>query len=321
MLSKWFPWDFFKNNPDVLDMRKPGIYALEVFDPFLERMITFTLKSKCSKLNYLSGQELTPDWLSQQFQELDLFSFAEESKQNPNFWFVLNSDEIPRLTRQKIIDNEIDTDENFLILSFTKKSTLFEELSKLDHVQSLKMEEPRFWETSKYLGFLETRMGMDIDSGVHQYILDAVENDTQSFVEALSKLRRFSTSWKSNQMGEVKKLIFKSRLDQFQLATIFSKKRKLEFYKSLIQTETDFDSFRSLFAFMQGHLIKLMDTSYIAKKKRPSKYDKEIDTLSKVWDSDELQEELKNFAALEILAKQKSPELHFQLRNNYFHSL
>ena len=324
MLSKWYPWDFFKNNPKVVDTRTPGYFAIEVFDPYLERMITFNLRNSYNGIQYISGPEVTPDWLSQQFQELDLFSFnPDTSSSNPTTWLILNPDEIPKQTRVLILENSISLDQNNLIFSFTKKSSFFDELSKCDFINCLKMDEPRFWETSKYLNFLEIQMGMNLDSVVHQYILDAVANDTQSFIEALSKLRRFNTTWSGlpKSLDQVKAIVHKSRLDQFSLASLFCKKKKVNFYKQLIDVEADFDSFRMLFSFMQGHLMKLIDPSYMSKKTRMSKYDKEIDAHSKLWRKSELEKEISLFSNFEILAKQKSEQLKFELRAQYLEEL
>jgi hypothetical protein len=166
-------------------------------------------------------------------------------------------------------------------------------------------------------------MGLNIDSSVVQYILDSVPNNTSEFVQALSKMRRFHVKWSySGQQKELlQELVSKTRVDQFSLASKFSQRNKAFFYKSLIDTELDFDSLRSLFNFMQGHLLKLYDPSYMYKKPRMTKYDKEIDAHSKLWDRKDLLLAVNQFSDFEILAKQKSDLLLTQLRTEYFEAL
>ena len=324
MLSKWFPWDFFKHNPSIIDQNTKGLYAIEVFDPYLEKMVTFRLKSYGHKFNNIVGNEVTPDWLSSKFKELDLFSFNQETQtEETSFWLVLNAGDIPKESRQLILEKEINFSSHVFVLSFAKKNTFFEEIAKVKEFTALKMEEPRFWETSKYLSFLCDQLKINIDSTVQQYLLESVPNYTQDFIQALSKLKRFNNKWGSDkaQLKLLKELILKTRVDQFELASKFSQRNKIYFYKSLIDTELDYDSLRSLFNFMQGHLLKLYDPSYMQKKARLSKYDKEIDAHSKLWKQSELLDEVDHFTEFEILAKKKSESLLTLMRSEYFSSL
>ena len=133
MLSKWFPWDFFKHNPGIIDVNSKGLYAVEVFDAYLEKMVTFRLKSYGQKYNNIVGNEVTPEWLSSKFKELDLFSFNQETQtEETSYWLVLNADGISKESRQLILDQEINFSNHVFVLSFAEKSTFFDELSKIN---------------------------------------------------------------------------------------------------------------------------------------------------------------------------------------------
>ena len=324
MLSKWVPWDFFKHNPNIIDQNSRGLFGIEVFDSFLEKMVTFKLKSNGQKFNVVVGSELTPDWLISKFQELDFFSFNQEIQtETTNHWLVLNAEDIPNESKKLILAKAIDFSSHVLVLSFAKRNSFFDDLGKIDEYQCLKMEEYKFWDTPKYLSFLAEQMAMNIDSSVSQYILDSVPNTTQEFVQVLSKMRRFNQTWTNSQKqkGLLRELVSKTRVDQFALASKFSQRNKPFFYKSLIETELDFDSLKSLFNFMQGHLLKLYDPSYMYKKPRMTKYDKEVDAHSKLWKKADLLLAVKQFSDFEILAKQKSDLLLTEMRSEYFEAL
>ncbi len=317
MLSKWYPWDFFKNHLDLFHLNRKGLHALEVFDPYLEKMVTFRLKSQGMRFKVLMGSELSEEWLIQKLQELDLFSFDSAGQQDQtSYWLVLNSDQIPKSTQQLILEKKIDFSSHFLLMSFTKKNQFFDELSKSNYFQCCKMEEPRFWEMSKYLDFLSEQVGINLDSATHQYILDSVTHSTQDLIQALSQLKRHVHYFSGVEKGVelVKKILSKSRVDQFSLSSTFSQKNKRLFYQSLLEMEVDFDSLRGLFRFMQGHLLKLYDPSFMEKKSRLSKYDREVAAQSKLWNKADLIDTIAQFSKFEILAKQSNAQLMVQLK-------
>ena len=68
---------------------------------------------------------------------------------------------------------------------------------------------------------------------------------------------------------------------------------------------------------MQGHLLKMADPSYISKKTRPSKYDKQIERQSLNWCKADLQQAMRLFGELQLDAKSKDPFLFQKLKNQY----
>ena len=104
-----------------------------------------------------------------------------------------------------------------------------------------------------------------------------------------------------------------SLTEKFRIKNYGNKKFK-PFFESVSQAPLNFESFRSLCSFMQTHLIKLADPSYIKGKAKPSQYDKKILSESKLWKSAELRRSLRFFGELEILAKSKNREVFDRLR-------
>ena len=100
-------------------------------------------------------------------------------------------------------------------------------------------------------------------------------------------------------------MISVEKLDQFQLASLFSRKKFSDFFDRLLKVDEDFDRLRSLSLFMQSHLIKMLDTGYLEKKTRLTSYDKEISSASRLWKDHELLREIERFNRWEILSKKK----------------
>ncbi len=122
-------------------------------------------------------------------------------------------------------------------------------------------------------------------------------------------------------LKELKELLTLEKLDQFALASLFARKKFKEFFAKLVQLEGDFDKMRAFFNFLQSHLVKMSDTSYLAKKARLTQYDKDLESTSKLWKGSELLEAIERFNKWEILSKKKDSVLWHELKQSSFHSL
>jgi len=120
---------------------------------------------------------------------------------------------------------------------------------------------------------------------------------------------------------DVAALLPVSRINQFEMASMFSSKKTSIFYESLMKSDADINIYFEFFAFMQSHIMKLLDPSYINKKPRPTKYDKEILAHTALWERKELMRELRRFGKLEILCKKKSPDLKIELQRLYLQAI
>jgi hypothetical protein len=119
---------------------------------------------------------------------------------------------------------------------------------------------------------------------------------------------------KEISVNEVKSLFTLDKLDQFALASLFTRKKFLDFYDRLVMLEGDFGKMRGFFNFMQGHLTKLADTSYLAQKPRLTQYDKDLQSTSKLWTREEITVEIERFNQWEIQSKSKDSFLWNDLR-------
>lgn len=119
----------------------------------------------------------------------------------------------------------------------------------------------------------------------------------------------------------MKSLFTLDKLDQFAMASLFTRKKFTDFYDRLVILEGDFDKMRGFFNFMQSHLVKLADTSYLAAKPRLTQYDKDLQSTAKLWKSDEITREIERFNQWEVQSKKKDNFLWNELRQTHLRAL
>jgi len=105
------------------------------------------------------------------------------------------------------------------------------------------------------------------------------------------------------------------------MASLFTRKKMIDFYDRLVMLEGDFDKMRGFFNFMQSHLIKLSDTSYLSQKPRLTQYDKDLLGTSKLWNTSDIAKNIKTFNHWEILSKKKDSSLWNEIRSTHLRVL
>lgn len=317
MLSKWLPWDFFKRFGDSIQRNRPGLYTLWAFDQFMVRIFQNNLPTgifEGGKIFVLMGKDISRDWVEANLMSLTFFGGGES-------FFVHNAEDIPKEAQELLASGEIDFSSRFFILSFSSDCPFRKKLVDKIDGEHIVINAPPFWEGGKLLDFIADQNQVRLSFDARNYILMAVEHQTADFQTALNMLKLNYPEHSQLTLEQVQSLLKISRLDQFTLASLFSCKKKMQFFEHLLNIDNDFDDLRTFFSFMQSHLIKIFDTSYTEKKARPSKYDREIINYSRLWDKDELSGEIRKFGEWEILAKMRSEQLLTILRAEYLQTM
>jgi len=318
MFSKWQVWDFVKNHEGIFSLSRKGVYAIHCYDAFLERLLLKKINKKNlaeKRLVPIMGSELTTDWISEKIESLDLFA------QNYSY-IVLHSEEISSSVQKYLLEQQVNWGERYFLFSFSKENDFFTKFAKNEEVTAFKIERPRFWEAQKLLVFLADEFKIRLPYDVQNYIVENVENNPEDFINLLKMIGiDLVSNNKKVEVGSIKKLILNERLDQFALAKMYSNKKRSDFYSNLFLKRSTFEEKLMIFSFMQGHFYKMLDTSYIANKKKPTKYDKQIEVDSKLWRKDEIIKEMKLLSELEIMAKSKSRKLDLEMKRNYLKDL
>jgi hypothetical protein len=313
MLSKWQIWDFFGAvKKDLLETHE-GVVALSTFDPVCLKLAKDYLLRGVSSRNvlYKMAPEVTKSWIEEEFQTLSLFGTQDS-------FFIHQAQDLPADILELL--TSLDISGRFVLLSFESEGTTWKKLQKEGKITSLQVEPPKFWEPNKLLDFVCNYLKLPLSYEAKGWILDSLENNLGTFYNSLSLIKLNHPESKEVGLKEVQELLLVEKLDQFALASLFCRKKRLEFFQKVIQLQGDFDKMRSLFMFMQSHLIKVMDPSYLSQKPRLTSYDKDIQSTSRLWKDHEILDALSEFNRWEILSKKKESFLWVELKDAYLRS-
>lgn len=315
MHSSWQVWDFFNIQSKVLKPNVTGIYAWYAFDTYIGKLIKDSISRDQinGDLKTLMGQEITTTWIEDNFLSLNLFG-------NSDSFLIQNAQQLSKECQELILSDKLILDNRYLILSFTEDCTFFKKLTTLDDIESFKIVAPKFWEFNKLLDFFADKLKVRLSHQAKQLILERVNNTSGDFVNILKSLQlNFGqTEISISQLNEV--LVYE-RLDKFELSTLFCLNKRDQFYKNILDASVDHEILRDLFYFMQGHLMKVYDPTFLDSKTKLSQYDKKIINFSKSWDKKDLSQQIDIFRNLEQMAKLKSPKLSNEIRKHYLRSL
>lgn len=308
MHSKWQIWDFFHSFQKNYLENFQGKLAISGFDPIcLKLMKDFLIKGASGRvIHHKLAVDVTRDWIEEEFQTLSLFGSSDS--------FVIHQ---AQDLKADILENLISLEltDRFILLSFESESTsAWKKVIKDNSFTIQQVESPRFWEFNKLLDFVTSYLKLPLSYESKAWILDSIENNLTDFYHAAIILKLNYPQAQEIKLEQVESLLKKDKLDQFALASMFVRKKFSDFYERLVVFEGEFDKSRSFFFFMQGHLVKLMDTSYLNGKPRLSNYDKELQMTSKLWKPEELELEIKRFNDWEILSKKKDQFLWSHIR-------
>ena len=311
MHFKGLPWDFLHKHSLLLKRVEKGLWGFYCSDFYLQKILLSRMGMEQFSVRW--GEDVTPDWFRDNIIHVGLFST------NTNY-LIYGAEHLSRESREVILKYSIQ-DGQKILLCFSKKEKFFDEISKTCGATLLHIELPRFWEGEKTLNFLCEQMRLSMAGKAKQYLLDALPNKIPNFVQVLKFLSLNASSGRELSKREVVELVEDGELSPFDLADMLSLKKFKEFYGALVEKRVDFDTYRSIFSFMQTHLLKLGEPGYAEKKSRLSRYDRNILSRSKNWSEDEIGIQLRCMGEWEILAKKRDPFLHSILRRRHIGSL
>ncbi|MBF0359567.1 MAG: hypothetical protein HQK49_01055 [Oligoflexia bacterium] len=344
MLSKYSIWDFDHKigkkallEESLLNCTNHLPINLLVEDSILQKSIideTISILYNNDNYNYndnsnsnllekksLGAKEVSISWLQQTL-------FAPTLWDNDNqIYIIQNGDDLTKDKTNFFIKNKLKLSSTNIsckiIIIFSKNTGPFSILTKEDIGTSIKIEAPRFYEFRKLLDYWTRKFAIKnlTDEG-KSYFCEIIKPNTYDYYTNFSKIVLFSEGLNQNEKIDVKdlqKLLFANNMDFFKLAKLFSQKKFKEFFSMLINNHSDQSSnmvtsnlisseLKNLSIFMQGHLLKICDPSYLQyKKSKLNLYEQEIISYSKHWDKREIKRALRFFANIEKSSKQKDP--------------
>jgi hypothetical protein len=314
MHTKWQIWDYFSSSPKDYLASLQGVLGLNAFDPIcLKLMKDHLLKGSGDRqIHHKLASEVTRNWIEEEFQTLSLFGGAD-------CFFIHQAQDL----KADILEilGSLELSDRFIVLCYESENASWKKLLKDGKIPTLVIEAPRFWELNKLLDFVTSFLRLPLAYEAKSWILDSLENDLSTFYNAATLLKLNFPDAREVTLEDVKSLLTLDRLDQFALASLFGRRKFEPFFDRLVQLEGDFDKMRSFFNFMQGHLVKMADTSYLAGKPRLTQYDKDLQSTSKLWKSHEITREIERFNHWELLSKRKDSLLWNELRQTHLRTL
>lgn len=306
MLSKLLPWDFLPKFPKTIDPKTPGIYAFLIEDPYLERILLERLPKKDIPFSLYSGVDITRDFIEDHFVNLSFFSTLDHIQ-------VINGENINAQNLKFLLETEIDWSERFMIIFFTKTNKAFTEFTKDKKVHGFILEEPKFWEGPKLWQFCQKAREVNLSGEVSRFVLDSLEHNFESFFWVIDTIKMNFPDGVVN-LDELKTMVKKERWDFFELIDLFNDNPKKFFTEVMKKDDRDYDWLRALFAFMQGHLAKVLAPEELRQKPKLSKYDQSILMVSEKWPREFVTGYMKMFSELEIMAKSREELIKDRLR-------
>lgn len=272
--------------------------ALETF--FLDRFKA-ELRQRGQAYQIVLASEVSARWVEDNLIHRSLF-FSEESL------IILQAELLSPEAKAKMAEAQAGLGERVVLLTSPKKDLGKEAVLKDVLDLSLTLTLPPPWEVPKLLDYLATELSYPIAPKIRAYMLDVLDPTVEAFLAALWRLVHSFPNPEEIELELVRELIEKSRVDYYLLAARFAR-RERGFFDELMGMTIDTVSLGLFFRFMQTYLLKMLDSSYVEKKRSPSKYDRELMALAKGWRPDELIRAMHQFGELEVLAKERSDEL------------
>lgn len=305
MLSKILPWDFIQKYPKTIDPKEVGIHSFLIDEPYLERVILDRLPKKELKFSLYSGHEFTRDFIEEHFINLSFFVGNEPI-------LIMNAEMIASDSLDFLLEATIDWSEHLLLFFFSKSNKSFLSLAKNEKVRALELELPRFWEGVKLWQFCQKVREINLEGTITRFALLNLEHNFESFFWLIDTIKLNFPEGVVN-LKVLQELVSKERWDFFELIDLFHRGPKL-FFEEILKKEMDYDWMRTLSAFMQTHLTKILFPEELKTKGKLSKYDQSILEMSEKQDRGMMKYYIGFFSELEILSKSSDVFLVNKLR-------
>ncbi len=320
MHSKWKVWDLVKSRPSVIDS-KFKVICFQTFNPFvfsiLKDKVDMSLFEE-DRLLPLIGKEVSTSWVDDNLKSLNLFG-------NSDSYLVHFAEELKDDVCQELLNiDELILDGRYLILSFNKDSALLRKLKKLDSdlVEVIHVQPPAFWEEGELLNFFSDYFKVYLSYEAVQEVRNKVKFDFGVYFQLFQSLQiNFSENNKELSALDLADFLADDKIDQFELVELFATKRFGLFYKKFVRAFESGADLVSLIYFIESHLTKIYDPSFLSGKTKLTKYDKQIQSQHNMWKPEEIIRSLNYFGELLTLAKKKDRMLEYRIKTDFLKTL
>ncbi|MFG1485872.1 hypothetical protein ABMA77_07370 [Halobacteriovorax sp. RZ-1] len=281
-----------------------GVYHLSVPDEFTSKIICDSLAKKAKKL--------WPHEFSLDFIEQELLAGGGLFGPSGPF-IIIDAQDIKANAFETFNNNRHLINESII---FITKGRLPKGFPK-DDLTALSLSAPKPWHFGQYLDVFAKYFGFQISPQIKNFIEKSVPDNASDYFNCCHILSHHVDERGAISLEKAKSLIKVKKLDFFDQADLFNQSNLKRFYLNLLLIEDDFGLYLDFFRSFQGHVNKVIDPSYLAAKKSPSKYDRGIQLAARKWDFNELIDFQQKMINFEIMAKSKDFWLRDCLRREY----
>ena len=316
MHSKWKIWDFFSARETLIKDKAVRIFAFQTSDPFAFRLLKErylrNLRDEVKPITMM-GKDVQKVWIEDNFFSLGLFG-------NSDSYLILNADQLPKDSKELLLKtNELILDDCYLFFDFEKEDEFVKQLKKSDIAEVIKIEAPAFWEQDKLLDFICSVKSVYLSMEAKRLIIEKLNFDFGSYFNIVTQIDINFPERMNISDHDIASLVASTKIDNFELAELFASKKFKAFYGKLLELESE-KEMGQIFRFMQSHLLKVLDPSFLNAKSKLNKYDRQIMSQSSAWREEPLSKAIKYFGELELLCKTKNPLLKARLQRDKLRS-
>ncbi len=303
MPSKISPFEFLRK----YQTPKDGACVYVISDPFIETFFKNRLKENIN-FDLISGPDLNRNFLEERYLNLSLFSEASNV-------LALNGEAINDKTLTFWLQAQLVVHNQLLVILSSKDLKIFSKLEEKKLINLTIVEAPKFWEGAKILDTVLQELSYEMSSVYKEMLLEKVENSFAEFHQIIIKLKLMRPEGlKFDRESHQANLLFlnenveESKVDFFKLIDLINQSPRKFFY-NIQKSDRDYDYYRSLAVFMQGHFQKSKFPSLVKEKSKLTQYDRQILQTNESFSETERAELESVFSEMEILAKLKSDYL------------
>ena len=253
-IQKYSVWE----EKQILDFvfnssRDHSILCLSTFDSFIER-IMFQYIDCLKPYKLVNASEIKSDWMNDHALNMDLFTSFGESHN----YIILNSEQLTVDVQEVFLNYSNNFTKKFLLLfrSGNKSGTKFlNKLLKNKCSQALLIEEPKFWEYSKYFVFYLKSMKCSFEKNVERVSFEGKYGASDIAQFAISLAQGISDHGLSYEV--IQEELDKEAEDVFALAKMLAAKRYDSLFDSLLKISHDLTSFVQRLLFCKAIFLRL----------------------------------------------------------------
>lgn len=305
MHSKWKIWDFLKSGIHELKSYT-GVLAIQCADPTSFSLIKQKIKLMgipSGKINVELGKNISMGWFEEKFKTLSLFT-------EPETLLILSAENLPNDVTEELFKGEnLILEERLVLLNYYKENSFLKKMknSPESHVKVIQIEEPAFWEEDEVLTMLLELNQVYLGMGCRTFIKEHIPFDMSSYSQIISQIKINFSKTEELQPNDISELVESVKVDKFEYAELFGSKKLKLFYKKMIYLEQTGEDLIGVVSFIQSHMNKVYDCTYLNEKKRLTKYDRLIKSQSQIWDKSSCARSIYYLGNLMTDLKRKTP--------------